>query len=167
MLLGALTLHGLAPGPLLFTTNGEVVYGIFAAVLIANVFMLVVEFFGLRLFVKLLNIPKKVLMPVIMVLCVIGAFGLNSRVFDAVAIVIFGLIGYLLQKAKYPLAPMILGFILGPIIETNFRRALMFSGGSLVSFVTKPISGLFLALTVVSIVLTAVKTYRSGKRKAA
>lgn len=165
MLLGALTLHGITPGPLLFKTNGTFVYGIFAALLIANIFMLVTEFWGLRIFVKLLNIPKTVLMPVIMVLCVIGAYGLNSRIFDTVAILFFGIVGYLLTKAKYPLAPMILGFILGPIIETNFRRSLMFSNGSLMPFLTKPISGVFLALACVSIILTAVKTYREVKQE--
>ena len=165
MLLGALTLHGIAPGPLLFTTNGDLVYGIFIALLFANVMMLVVEFLGLRIFVKLLNIPKKILMPVIIVLCVIGAFGLNNRTFDAVAIVIFGLIGYLLQKFKYPAAPMILGFILGPIIETNFRRSLMFSNGTAAPFFTNPISGVFLVLTFVSIAFTVVKTYKKSKEK--
>ncbi len=154
MLLGALTLHGLQPGPLLFKTNGDLVYGIFIALLIANVMMLLVEFVGLRVFVKLLNIPRKILMPVIIVLCVVGAFGLNNRTFDAVAIMVFGIIGYLLQKFKIPSAPFILGFILGPIIETNFRRSLMFSNGEIAPFFTNPISGAFLILTFVSIIFT-------------
>lgn len=166
MLLGALTLHGLTPGPLLFKNNGDIVYGIFAALLIANIVMLIVEYFGLKVFVKLLAIPKSVLMPIIIVLCVVGSFGLNNRIFDSATIIFFGLIGYLLQKFRFPLAPMILGFILGPIIETNLRRALMFSNGSLVPFITHPISGVFIGLTVLSMVLVVYKNIK-GLKKAA
>ncbi len=167
MLLGALTLHGITPGPLLFSTSGDFVYGVFIALFVANIMMLLVEFLGLRVFVKLLNIPRIILMPIIIVLCVIGAFGLNNMVFDTVAIVIFGIIGYLLQKFKYPSAPMILGFILGPIIETNFRRSLMFSNGEIAPFFTNPISGAFLVLTFISILLTVIKTYKDSKKKKA
>ncbi len=162
MLLGALTLHGIQPGPLLFKTSGEFVYGIFAALLIANIMMIIVEFAGLRIFVKLLNIPKMILMPIIIVLCVVGAFGLNNRVFDIVAIMIFGIIGYILQKYKVPSAPFILGFILGPIIETNFRRSLQFSNMSAAPFFTNPVSGVFLVFTFISIAWTVYQTAKKG-----
>lgn len=164
MLLGALTLHGLTPGPLLFRNHGDIVYGIFAALLVANFAMLVMEYFGMRVFVKLLNIPKKTLMPVIIVLCVVGAYGLNNRVFDTAVILLFGIVGYAMTKLDFALSPMILGFILGPIIETNFRRSVMFARGSVEPFFTRPISGLFLALTVVSIAVTVYQQMKRAKQ---
>lgn len=164
MLLGALMLHGLTPGPLLFRNNADLVYGIFAALLVANIFMLIIEYFGLRVFVKLLKIPKHILMPIIIVLCVVGAFGLNNRLFDTAAIIFFGLIGYGVQKIKLPQAPIVLGFILGPIIEVNFRRAVMFSEGKLLPFFTKPISGFFLLLAALSIIVPLIKSITQNKK---
>ncbi|WHH57630.1 tripartite tricarboxylate transporter permease [Petroclostridium sp. X23] len=165
MLLGGLMIHGLTPGPLLFQTSGEIVYGIFAALIIANVMMLIMEFFGMRLFVRLLSIPKHILLPVIISLCVVGSFGLNNRVFDVWSLFLFGLLGYVLDKFKYPLPPIILGFILGPIAETNLRRGLMMSNGSFLPFVTKPIAAIFLAIAVFSIVMSVRKNMKNSKEK--
>jgi putative tricarboxylic transport membrane protein len=165
MLLGGLMIHGLTPGPLLFQTSGEIVYGIFAALIIANVMMLIMEFFGMRLFVRLLSIPKHILLPVIISLCVVGSFGLNNRVFDVWSLFLFGLLGYVLDKFKYPLPPIILGFILGPIAETNLRRGLMMSNGSFLPFVTKPIAAIFLAIAVFSIVMSIRKNMKNSKEK--
>lgn len=164
MMLGALTLHGITPGPLLFTTQQTLMYGIFAAVLVANVAFFVIEFLGLRGFVKLLRIPKKILMPIIIVLCTIGAYALNSRLFDVGAVIFFGLIGYLMQKLKVPTSPMILGFIMGPLIETNLRRSVQFANGSILPYFTHPISCIFLVLTVLTIVFTVFKEAKSAKK---
>jgi putative tricarboxylic transport membrane protein len=164
MLLGGLMIHGLTPGPLLFQNSGKIVYGIFAALLVANLVMLIMEFYGLRVFVKLLRIPKHILLPVILALCVVGAYGLNNRVFDVWTILLFGLLGYVLEKFKFPLAPIVIGFILGPMAETNFRRGLQFSNGSFTPFLTHPISVVFLGISVISIILTGYNNYK--KRKA-
>ncbi|MGE4284727.1 MAG: tripartite tricarboxylate transporter permease [Clostridia bacterium] len=163
MLLGGLMIHGLMPGPLLFQTSGELVYGIFAALLISNVVMLIMEFFGMRAFVRLLSIPKHLLLPIIISLCVVGSFALNNRVFDVWSLLFFGLLGYILDKFKYPLSPIILGFILGPIAETNLRRGLMMSSGSFVPFLTKPISAVFLLIAVLSITLTVRNNFKKAK----
>lgn len=167
MLLGGLIVHGVQPGPLLFTTHPDVVYGVFAAMMIASVLMLLIQMVGLRLFAKVLKIPKYYLMPIIIVLCIVGAFGLNSRMFDCWSIVFFGLIGYIMSKLEIPLAPMIMAFVLGETVETNLRRALMYSNGSIAPFFTQPISCVFLILAVVSVALTIRSHYKASKKAAA
>lgn len=154
MLLGAFMIHGLTPGPLLFKTNADLVYGIFAACFIANFIMLGLEFYGMRIYVQLLKIPKHILMPIILVLSTVGAFAVNNRVFDAQVILLFGLIGYLMHKFNISMAPIILSFILGELVETNLRRGLMLSDGSFMAFFTKPIAAIFLIIAILSIVLS-------------
>ncbi len=161
MLLGGLMLHGLIPGPMLFTRNGEVIFSIFAGLILANFIMLIAEFYGIRIFVRLLKIPKKIMFPVIIVLCVVGAIGLNNRVFDAISLLFFGFVGYLMEKYELPLPPVVLGFILGPMIEVNLRRGLMSSQGSIAPFFTEPISLFFLLATLASIVFTLYNQFKS------
>ncbi|MCG8482941.1 MAG: tripartite tricarboxylate transporter permease, partial [Clostridia bacterium] len=127
MLLGGLMIHGLQPGPLLFQKNGDLIYSIFAALFLANIIMIIFQFSGMKVFVKLLYIPKYILFPIIMTLCVVGAFALNNRVFDVYSLLLFGLMGYALIKLKFPVPPVIMGLILGPIMEKNLRRGLMMS----------------------------------------
>jgi putative tricarboxylic transport membrane protein len=160
MMLGGLIIHGITPGPLIFDQNGKIVYAIFAAMVVASLMMLVTEFFGLRVFIKILRVPKYILLPLILVLCAIGAFGLNSRVFDIWSILIFGVIGYLLLKADFPLPPLILGFILGRTLETNLRRGLMYSHGDFLEFFRHPISLVFLVLAMLSVVFSLLKLKR-------
>jgi putative tricarboxylic transport membrane protein len=157
MMLGGLIIHGITPGPLIFDQNGKIVYAIFAAMVVASLMMLVTEFFGLRVFIKILRVPKYILLPLILVLCAIGAFGLNSRVFDIWSILIFGVIGYLLLKADFPLPPLILGFILGRTLETNLRRGMMYSHGDFLEFFRQPISLVFLVLAILSVVFSLIK----------
>ncbi|AEF24311.1 MULTISPECIES: tripartite tricarboxylate transporter permease [Pseudomonadaceae] len=165
MLLGGFLIHGIQPGPLLFITQGPLVYTIFAALILATVIMLVLEFYGLRIFIKLLSVPKHILLPIILVLCVVGAFGLNSRLFDAWSILLFGILGYGFIKAGMPAPPFIIGFILGPMAETNLRRGLMLSDGSFTAFLTSPISALFLGLAALSVLWHAYSLLRARKDK--
>jgi len=164
MLLGGLMIHGLSPGPLLFTTSGNIVYGIFAALIVANFMMVLMEYFGIRFFVRLLKIPKHIMLPIIIVFCVVGAYGLNNRVFDAWSVMFFGVIGYAFEKWRFPLAPVILGFILGPIAETNLRRGLMMTQGNFLPFLTKPVSGAFLVIALASVVYSVIKERKQAKR---
>jgi len=166
MLLGALTLHNLTPGPLLFENQAPVVYGIFAAMLISSVIMLFMEFFGLRVFVKLLSIPKYILLPCIFVLCAIGAYNLKNNMSQVIACILFGVIGFAFKKFDIPTTPFILGFILGPLAEQNYRRGLMRTGGSFLPFLQSPISLIFLGIALFVIILAATKPLRQ-KRKAA
>ena len=166
MLLGALTLHGLTPGPLLFQNQADVVYGIFAAMLICSVIMLFMEFFGLRIFVRLLSIPKYILLPCVFVLCVIGAYALKNNISQVIACLVFGAIGFGFKKFGIPTTPFILGFILGPLAEINYRRGMIRTKGNFMPFLTSPISAVFLIVALLVLVMFATKPLRD-KRKAA
>ncbi|MGV8843458.1 MAG: tripartite tricarboxylate transporter permease [Pseudomonas sp.] len=166
ILLGGFMIHGIQPGPLLFISQGPLVYTIFAALILASVLMLVLEFFGLRIFIKLLSVPKHILLPIILVLCVVGAFGLSSRIFDAWAMLLFGLLGYGFVKGGLPIAPFIIGFILGPMAETNLRRGLMLSDGNFSGFLSNPISAVFLGLALASVCWHLVNVLRHRKSAA-
>lgn len=147
MLLAAFMLHGITPGPLLFSSHGQVIYAMFAILIVANIMMFVVQLYGLPGFLKLLMIPRNILLPVVMVLASVGAFAMNNRVFDVWSIFMFALVGYGLSKFEFPPAPVVLGFVLGPIIELNFRRGMMSSYGNFAAFFARPISGTVLVLT--------------------
>lgn len=151
ILLGAFMIHGLRPGPLLFKDQSHFVYGVIIAFFIANIAMFIVETGAIRLFIKVLQIPKYILLPVILVMCALGAFAINNRVFDIWVTFGFGLLGYLMERKGFPTGPMVLGFILGPLMEVNLRVGLMTSGGDVMPFFTRPISALLLALAVFSI----------------
>lgn len=160
ILLAGFMIHGITPGPMLFETQGVLVYGIFTALLLANVVMLGSLFGFMRGFVRILSVPKHILLPVIMMLCVIGAYGINNRLFDVGCMLAFGVLGWLMKKASLPTTPLLLGFILGPIIEVNLRRGLMSSQGDLLPFITEPISGVILVLTIAIVVFTAVRSMK-------
>lgn len=157
VMLGGFMVHGIVPGPMLFRNQASLVYVIFASVLVCSILMLVVEWFGLRGFIKLLKVPKHILLPIIFVLCVVGAFGLSSRVFDVWTILLFGVIGYGFVKFKIPQAPFIIGFILGPMAETNLRRGLMLSDGKFSGFLQNPLSLIFLIAALVAVLWPIIK----------
>lgn len=163
ILLGAFLLHGLQPGPLLFQTNGNVVYSIFAAMILSTFMMGAIMYLGMRLFVKILKVPSYILMPVIVVLCCIGAFAINSRAFDVWALVAFGMLGIAMHKINLPAPPFILGFLLCEAFETNLRRGLEYSNGNIFELFTRPIALMFIAITVLSVgysIVAGVKRYR-------
>lgn len=166
MLLGALMIHGLTPGPALIRNNGDLVYSIFVAILISAVIMLFVEFFGMRLFVQMLRVPKHILLPMVMVLCCVGAISVSGRMFDVYTLIGFGLLGFVLQEYGFPRAPFVLGIILGTDLETNLRQALQLGKNSIIPFFSRPISGLFLMITIMIIANIAyqqIKTRRAGQ----
>jgi putative tricarboxylic transport membrane protein len=157
ILLGGFMIHGLTPGPLLFQTNGDTIYTIYAAMILASVLMAVVMFVGLRGFVKILNVPSYILLPLIVVLCCIGSYALNYRVFDIWSLLLFGLIGYVMKKVGVPLPPFILGFILAKDFETNLRRGLQYANGKPLEILTHPIALVFICLTVFSVIRSVIK----------
>lgn len=161
--LGGLTIHGISPGPLIFEKSGAVVYGIFFALIIANFVMLIFERAGLRIFVKLLDIPKHILLPIVMVCCVIGAFTNNSRIFDVWSVMGFGILGVLFKRMHIPSTPLIIGFILGSMAELNLRRAMQASAGDISVFFTSPISLVFLIVAALSLVMTLRRSYKESK----
>ena len=163
VLMGALILHGIQPGPLLIVEFPGLVYGVFVAFFIAHFFMLFVQLYGIKLFVRLITVPLYILVPSILVFCAVGSFSIQNRFFDIWVLLIFGVLGYLMLKFKFPLAPMILGVILGPMAETEFRRAFQTSDDYTLFF-TRPISLAFLILSVISILYPLYQKYREKKR---
>ena len=153
MLLGSFMIHGLQPGPLLSTTHADLVYTIFGAMFIPAVVMLIVQMVGLRLFANVLKVPKNYLLPVLVVLCLVGAYSLNNRTFDVWRVLIFGAAGYILVKLEMPLPPLILGFVLGENTELYLRRGLMYTHGSFPAFFKSPVAAIFLTASMISIVL--------------
>lgn len=151
MLLGGFMIHGIQPGPLLFEAHGDIVYGVFTAMILSSFFMLIWSFGAMRLFIRILKVPKNYLFPIIVVLCSVGAYALDNRVFDAASIVLFGVIGYSLEKLKYPLPPFILGFVLGGTFEQNLRRGLQIGNGNIFDLFNYPIAVVFLVATVLSL----------------
>lgn len=165
MMLGGFMIHGIQPGPMLFRTNGDLIYSIFVALFVANIAMILMEYFGIRIFVRVLQIPKHYLLPIIIAMCAVGAFGINNRAFDVGTIFVFGVLGYVFIKFNYPFVPFILGFVLGPMAETNLRTALMSGRGDLMPFLTRPISGFFLGAAMVYVVFAVYRSWRAEKRE--
>ncbi|MDR1935210.1 MAG: tripartite tricarboxylate transporter permease [Candidatus Accumulibacter sp.] len=157
LLLGGFMLHGVTPGPLLFQTNGAAVYMIFAAMIFSSFLMMLIMYGGMKGFVQILRIPAHVLLPVIVVLCIIGAYAVNSRIFDAWGLVFFGVLGLLMKKFGVPIPPLVLGFILGEPFETNLRRGLQYSNGDFLDILNHPIALMFFVLLVAFFGLTALQ----------
>jgi putative tricarboxylic transport membrane protein len=140
VLIGSLLFHGLVPGPLLFQKHPDFVSAIFLSLTLSSVVILFLGILGARIFAKVLSVPKYILMPTILVLCVIGSYSIRLSLFDVGVTSVLGIIGFLFVKVGIPIAPIALGMILGPLLEDNFRRALTISGGSYAPFYTRPSS---------------------------
>jgi putative tricarboxylic transport membrane protein len=151
VMLGAMTIHGIQSGPLFVTQHPQIAYGIYAAFLVAHPLMVLICAVGARLFLRVVTVPKSILIPNVMVLCVIGAYALGNIMDDVVVLLLFGFVGYALVKFRFPLAPLILGLILGDQIEVNLLRSIM-SDPNPWLFITRPISGSLLGLSVASVV---------------
>jgi len=150
ILMASLMVHGISVGPRLIMDNGDLVYGMFIAMAVSSLMMLLICIVSMRAFLRVAEVPKWVVVPIVLVCCVVGSFALNNRVSDLYLLGFIGLFGYALKSLDYPLAPLVLGVILGPIAETNLRRALMTdSDWSL--FFTRPVSLMFLIAAVLSV----------------
>ncbi|KIX14874.1 tripartite tricarboxylate transporter permease [Dethiosulfatarculus sandiegensis] len=152
ILIGALMINGLAPGPLLFATRPDIISTIYLGNVFSVVTFALVGLFGARYFARLIKVPSHFLLPAILLACIVGAYAIRNTMFDVWVLLGCGLLGYLLQKISIMPAPIILGFVLGPILEDNFRRSLIMSNGDWSTFVTRPIS-LFLILVNLAILL--------------
>ncbi|WP_172330417.1 tripartite tricarboxylate transporter permease [Mangrovicoccus sp. HB161399] len=160
IVLAGLMIHGISPGPALFMNHATEVYGMYVAVVIAYLWVLALQLAGIRLFVHVLKIPRELLAAGVLVLCLIGAWSVRNSVFDIYAMGIIGVAAYVLVALRVPITPIILGMVLGPTIENEFRTALMLSGGSADIFLHSPIALLFLGLAALVIVLQAVGEIR-------
>jgi putative tricarboxylic transport membrane protein len=162
VMIGALIIHGIQPGPLFISNKPDLAYGMFAAYFLATVITVFIEAVLLRLLVRVVSVPLHFLVPVILVLGAIGAYAINNLVANVWTFFLFGILGYLMVKLEFPLAPLILGLILGDQIETNLVRAIM-TEPNLLLFLTRPISGLFLVLSVASFAWGIVQTRRQAR----
>jgi putative tricarboxylic transport membrane protein len=162
ILLSALIIHNLQPGPLLFVNSPQVVHAIMAAHLLSHLLMFVLMTAGCVLLARLMYIPRGYVIPLILVSCIVGAFGVNNRMFDVWVMLAFGLVGYFMEYARVPLAPFAIGLILAPLAEGQLRSGLMASGGSLLPLVQRPIA---LAFLVVAVAMSVWPAYRDHRRR--
>jgi len=164
VLIGAMMIHKLTPGPQLFFNRPEVIYGIFAALLLANIFLLIIGLAGSRLWVKVTAIPKVPLFVVIALMAILGCYSVRNSMFDVLCGFLFGLLGWVMKRYQFPVAPVILGLVLGSIAELNFRRAIMMDGPTI--FFTRPLSAIMLALAALSFIIPLVTQARAKKSHA-
>ncbi|MBT9485969.1 MAG: tripartite tricarboxylate transporter permease [Rubrivivax sp.] len=148
VLLAAMIIHGIRPGPMIMVENPQFVYDVVAMMLFATLGILVYGLTLTRLLVQVLRVPQHLIVPIIFVLCVVGSFALAGRLFDVYVMLVFGLVGFFLRQQGYPMAPLVLGIVLGDLLEKNLRRALVLSDGSLVPFFARPIAGTLAALVI-------------------
>ena len=165
VLVGALMIHDLVPGPMLFTSNPGLIYGLFASMLVANIFMLFVGALGGKLWLKVIKISPAVLIPMIVAVAFIGSFAVKNSLFDVGACFVFGIVGWLLKRNGYPMAPIVLGMVLGKLAEVNFRRAVIMGGYGI--FFTRPASLILLLIAVASFALPFWQSYRDKKKASA
>jgi len=158
VLLGALMIHNIRPGPMLMRDNPTFIYYIAGLLFIAVFILWIAGLILAKPMSMILKVNKVYLMPIVAALSIIGAYAINNRAFDIIIALVFGVLGYFLDKMKYSAAPIVLGIILGNMIDENFRRALMVSSGSYSIFVTRPISLIFLAIIIFTIVRQIIKS---------
>ncbi len=161
ILLGGMVIWGLEPGPRLFTEQTEFVWGLIASLYAANLFALLVNIAFVPALIMVLKTPFTILAPVIFILCVIGGFAPTQDMHDVWLMLIFGVVGYLLRKLDYPMAPAVLAIVLGPLAESSMRQALLINDGNPSIFFTRPISGSIMVLALVLLVLPALKALRA------
>lgn len=154
VLLGALIVQGLTPGPLLFAQNPDVVYGVFSSMLVANIIMLGIGLIGIRFFCRIVEAPKMLMIPIIIFLSVIGAYAINNSMFDVGIAIGFGLLGFVFNKLDVPSSPILLAIILGPMAETNLRKSLLMFDGSWSFLYERPIALGFILLAIFSVYST-------------
>ncbi len=154
VLLGAFVIQGLQPGPMLYKEHMDVVYQIFAAMMVAQFAMQFIGMAGIRLFAKVILVDRAILTPAIFVLSMVGAFAMRSNVFDVYTTLAFGIIGYIMARHDYPLSPILLALILGPMAESNLRRAMVISSGDPMILLSRPIAVGLMVLAVASLVMS-------------
>ncbi len=160
VMLGGLLIHGLTPGPALFTEHYDVVIGIFTTLLIATFLMVLIQMVGIKFFVKVLSVPTNYLSAALVVLSLVGSFALRRNMFDVFMTIGLGLFGFFLMKGGFPIAPAVLGLVLGRMFEREFRTALRTSNGNMSVFIERPIALALIIISVAVVVSTAVKRYR-------
>jgi putative tricarboxylic transport membrane protein len=164
VLIGALMLHNINPGPLLFMEHADVVYGIFVSLFVANFFMFFMGIAGVRFWLTVVRVSPAILAPLIFAVSVIGAYGIGASISDVYIMLAVGIIGYIMRKFKYPLLPMVIAMVLGYMVEVSFRKALLLSHGDFTIFIKRPISLGLLLFAFASIVFAVIREVRTKKK---
>ena len=167
VILAGFQMNDIAPGPLLFKTQSKLVYAILAGFVLANVMFFLMEYFGLPIFIKMLSVPSMLLLPIVITCCFVGAYCSGNNTLDILIMVIFGLVGYILKQYRYPLAPMVVGFILAPMLELYLRRSLMRTEGAWLPILSSPIAAICIIGTLILVIFTVRGELKKAKAKAA
>jgi len=152
VLMAAMLIHGIKPGPMIMIESPQFVYDVVAMMMLATIGIFIYGLILTKLLVQVLKVPTTIIVPMIFVLCVVGTYALSSRLFDVWTMLLFGVLGYVLRQYKFPVAPLVLGIVLGDLMEKSFRRGLVLSDGDLLPFISRPIAG-FMFVSIVLILL--------------
>jgi putative tricarboxylic transport membrane protein len=166
LMIGAMTIKGIQPGPQVMTSNPDLFWGLIASMWVGNLMLVILNLPLIGIWIKLLTVPYRFLFPAIAVFCCIGVYTLNNNEFDVYVLALFSVIGYLFYKLECEPAPLLLGFILGPMMEENLRRALLLSRGDWGVFVTRPLSASLLAAAVLLLIIVALPSIRAKREEA-
>ena len=164
IMLGALTVHGLIPGPTLFQQQGDFISALFIGMLIVTCLHFFIAMIGLPMFIRAVRVPHGVLFPLVIVLCVTGTLVATSSIFDVFVMLGFGVLGYLMVKFGFPIAPLLIGFILGPLVEVSLRQSMVLSDNSPMVFFERPIAAIFFVLTALVMISVAWQRYKELNR---
>jgi putative tricarboxylic transport membrane protein len=167
IILGAFMIHDLRPGPLMFQDNIVLVYALFMGIMLSSIYLFIVGKLSIRLIAKIALVPERILFPVVLILCVFGAYAINNTVFDVLVMFIMGFVGFGMLRLGIPAAPFLIAFILGPLLEDNFRQSLLLSRGEWSIFFRSGITWFFWALTGLTIIMFAYQSFRGRSRPSA
>ena len=165
ILLGALIIHGIQPGPFLIKEHPDLFWGVVTSMYIGNIMLLILNLPLIGLWVRALRIPYSILFPLILLFCLIGSYSLKNSLGDVFVMIIFGVLGYLMRKYKYDTPPLVLAFVLGPIMEASLRRSLLLSNGSPFIFFQRPISAGLLLVTFLMLLSSIIPTLKKRREK--
>jgi TctA family transporter len=165
LMLGALIIHGIQPGPMLMSEQPDLFWGLIVSFFIGNIFLVILNIPLIGIWVSLLNIPYRILYPAILVFIMMGVYSVQNSTFDLYVVAIIGVIGYAMMVLRFEAAPLLLGFILGPLMEENLRRALLLSRGDMATFVDRPISMWLLIISALILSWSFFGAFRSFLRK--
>ena len=166
VILGAFLLHGVQPGPQVFIKNADLVYAIFASLFLGVLGMCLMGYFAIKLLIKVLYLPEAVTSAFVVLFCFIGAFSARNNITDLWMIVSFGIVGYLFEKYRFPIAPMVLGCILGTQAESSFMTSMISYQNDWTVFFTRPISGTVMAFTIAALAYPLIRHIRSSRKHA-
>ncbi len=167
VILGAFMLHGVQPGPQILATSSPIVYTVFASLYLGLILMCVLGYFAIRPLVRILDMPEAVVSAYVLILCFIGALSIRNNVTDLWLMIAFGIIGYLFERLRFPIAPLVLGVILGPLAEESFMNSMISFANDWTVFFRRPISGTVMAFTIVMLLLPFIQQWRAKRRVAA